>query len=91
MRFKEHWKIKNIKNILVLGSMELESPPEGKNIFPLDILGVEGEYGGGDVDDDGVVGVGGGGRFSVPLLAEDSSGSESDWLLPPELVPPLFK
>lgn len=57
--------------------MELESP-DGKNILPLDCLGVEGEYGGGEVDDDGVVGVGGGGRFNVPLLADDSSGSESD-------------
>lgn len=57
--------------------MEFESP-DGKNILPLDCLGVEGEYGGGEVDDDGVVGVGGGGRFNVPLLADDSSGSESD-------------
>lgn len=56
--------------------MEFESP-DGKKIFPLDCLGVEGEYGGGDVDDDGVVGVGGG-KFSVLLLADDSSGSESD-------------
>jgi len=63
--------------ILVFGSIEFESPPDGKNIFPLDCLGVEGEYGGGDVDEDGVVGVGGG-KFSVPLLADDSSGSESD-------------
>lgn len=67
---------KYVSNILVFGSMELESP-DGKNIFPLDDLGVEGEYGGGDVDDDGVVGVGGG-KLCVPLLAEDSSGSESD-------------
>lgn len=69
--------------------MEFESP-DGKKTFPFDCLGVEGEYGGGDVDDDGVVGVGGG-KCRVLLLAEDSSGSESDWLLPPELVPPLFE
>jgi len=56
--------------------MVLESP-DGKNMFPLDCLGVEGEYGGGEVDDEGVVGVGGG-KCNVPLLADDSSGSESD-------------
>jgi len=80
-------------DVLVFGSTdELESPPDGKKTFPLECLGVEGEYGGGDVDEDGVVGVGGGGRCNVPLLADDSSGSESDWLLPPELVaPPLFE
>lgn len=79
-----------INNILVFGSIEFESP-DGKNIFPLYCLGVEGEYGGGEVDEDGVVGVGGGGKFCVPVLTDDSSGSESDWLLPPELVPPLLE
>jgi len=75
----------------VFGSTDaLESPPDGKKTLPPECLGVDGEYGGGDVDDDGVVGVGGG-MCNVPLLADDSSGSESDWLLPPELVaPPLF-
>lgn len=69
-------RLLNKNNILVFGSIEFESP-DGKNIFPLDCLGVEGEYGGGDVDEDGVVGVGGG-KFKVLLLADDSSGSESD-------------
>lgn len=66
----------NPNNILVFGSTEFESP-DGKKIFPLVCLGVEGENGGGDVDEDGVVGVGGG-RFNVLLLADNSSGSESD-------------